>query len=488
MDALDLARWQFAITTVYHFWFVPVTIGMSAIVAGFHTAYVRTHDPKMYKLTKFFGKLFVINFALGLVTGIVQEFQFGMNWSDYSRYVGDIFGAPLAFEALLAFFLESTFLGLWLFGWGKLPEKLHAATMWLVHIGTVLSAYFILAANSFMQHPVGAQYNPVTKRAELTDFAAVLFNKVQLVTFPHVITAAYMTGGAMVMAVALWHLRRRRDGEAGELTPAYRKAVRVGAIVTLVASLGVIISGDIQGKIMTEVQPMKMAAAEAHYDTSSHAPFSVLSIGNLEGTEAKHLIEIPGLLSYLGKGDVNAEIKGINDLQREYQAKYSANPLTADAKTNYTPNVPPTYWTFRLMIGAGLASMATAILALWATRRTAMERDGGPAAAMRARWWHWMIVAAPLFPIAANSFGWIFTEVGRQPWTVFGLMTTATGVSPAVSATEVAISLAVYTLVYAAAAVVEVKLFLHYIRLGAEAVPDPDHHDRDEDSPLVYAY
>ena len=339
-----------------------------------------------------------------------------------------------------------------------------------------------------MQHPVGAQYNPVTKRAELTDFAAVLFNKVQLVTFPHVITAAYMTGGAMVMAVALWHLRRRRDGEAAELTPAYRKAVRVGAIVTLVASLGVIVSGDIQGKIMTEVQPMKMAAAEAHYDTSSHAPFSVLSIGNLEGTEAKHLIEIPGLLSYLGKGDVNAEIKGINDLQREYQAKYSANPLTADAKTNYTPNVPTTYWTFRLMIGAGLASMATAILALWATRRTAMERDGGPAAAMRARWWHWMIVAAPLFPIAANSFGWIFTEVGRQPWTVFGLMTTATGVSPAVSATEVAISLAVYTLVYAAAAVVEVKLFLHYIRLGAEAVPDPDHHSRDEDSPLVYAY
>lgn len=483
MDALDLARWQFAITTVYHFWFVPVTIGMSALVAGFHSAYVRTHDPKMYKLTKFFGKLFVINFALGLVTGIVQEFQFGMNWSDYSRYVGDIFGAPLAFEALLAFFLESTFLGLWLFGWGKLPEKLHAATMWIVHIGTVLSAYFILAANSFMQHPVGAEYNPATGRAELVDFVAVLTNKVQLVTFPHVIFAAYMTGGAMVMAVALWHLRK---GAGNELSPAYRTAVRAGAIVTLVASLGVIVSGDIQGKIMTEVQPMKMAAAEAHYETSSHAPFSVLSIGNLDGTQATHLIEIPGLLSYLGKGDFNAEIKGINDLRAQYQQQYGGNPMTADDRSSYTPNIPTTYWTFRLMMGAGFASMATALLALWATRKKVGQ---DPSVAMRPRWWHWMIVAAPLLPIAANSFGWIFTEVGRQPWIVYSLMTTQNGVSPAVSTGEVITSLTVFTLLYAAAAVVEVKLFLHYIRLGAESVPDPHTPgDHDEDAPLVYAY
>ncbi len=485
MDALDLARWQFAITTVYHFWFVPVTIGMSAVVAGFHTAYVRTHNPAMFRLTKFFGKLFVINFALGLVTGIVQEFQFGMNWSDYSRYVGDIFGAPLAFEALLAFFLESTFLGLWLFGWGKLPEKLHAATMWIVHIGTVLSAYFILAANSFMQHPVGAQYNPATGRAELTDFVAVLTNKVQLVTFPHVITAAYMTGGAMVMAVALWHLRQ---GKRNELTGAYRTAVRAGAILTLVASIGVIVSGDIQGKIMTEVQPMKMAAAEAHYETSSHAPFSVFSVGNLDGTEAKHLIQIPGLLSYLGKGDFNAEIQGIYDLQRQYQQQYAGNPMTRDEVTSYTPNIPTTYWTFRLMMGAGFASMATAILALWATRRSAMARDDGAAGAMRARWWHWMIVAAPLLPIAANSFGWIFTEVGRQPWVVYSLMTTANGVSPSVSVGYVATTLTLFTLIYAAAAVVEIKLFVRYIRLGAEAEPEPDHRDRDEDAPLVYSY
>ncbi|GAB96710.1 cytochrome d ubiquinol oxidase subunit I [Kineosphaera limosa] len=480
MDALDLARWQFAITTVYHFWFVPVTIGLSAVVAGYHTAYVRTHNPHLYKMTKFFGKLFVINFALGLATGIVQEFQFGMNWSDYSRFVGDIFGAPLAFEALLAFFLESTFLGLWLFGWGKLPEKLHASTMWLVHIGTVLSAYFILAANSFMQHPVGYRFNPETGRAELTDFVAVLTNPVQLVTFPHVIFAAYMTGGAMVMAVSLWHVRTRLT----DLTPTYRKAVRVGAIMTLVASLGVIVSGDIQGKIMTDVQPMKMAAAEAHYETSTHAPFSVLSVGNLDGTEAVHLIQIPGLLSYLGKGSFDAEIKGIDDLRKEYQAQYSGDPRTSDAVTNYTPNIPTTYWTFRLMIGAGFASMATALLALWATRRKAGDGSG----AMKARWWHWMIVAAPLLPIAANSFGWIFTEVGRQPWVVFGLMTTANGVSPAVPMWTVATSLVLFTLVYAVAAVIEVKLFLRYIRRGAEAEPDPDHTDRDEDATLVYSY
>ena len=226
MDALDLARWQFAITTVYHFLFVPITIGMSFIVACFHLMWVRTHKPEWLRLTKFFGKLFMINFALGLVTGIVQEFQFGMNWSDYSRFVGDIFGAPLAFEALLAFFMESTFLGIWIFGWGRIPEKLHMGCMWLVHIGTVLSAYFILAANSFMQNPVGFRFNPATGRAEMADFLAVLTNKVQLVTFPHVITASYMTGGAVVMGVALWLLMKHRDSADADM---YRRATRIGA-------------------------------------------------------------------------------------------------------------------------------------------------------------------------------------------------------------------------------------------------------------------
>src|SRR3954465_14390437 len=209
MDVTDIARWQFGIITVYHFLFVPITIGLSGIVAAFQTAWVRTDRPEYLRLTKFFGKLFLINFAIGVVTGIVQEFQFGMNWSDYSRFVGDIFGAPLAVEGLLAFFLESTFLGLWIFGWDRLSPKLPNPCIWLLHIGPLFSAYFILAANSWMQHPVGYSYNPRTGRAKLHDFFAVLLNKVQLVTFPHVVLSAYMTGAAFVVGVAFWQLVRR---------------------------------------------------------------------------------------------------------------------------------------------------------------------------------------------------------------------------------------------------------------------------------------
>ncbi len=495
MDATDLARWQFAITTVYHFLFVPVTIGLSFVVAVFHSAWVRTANPDWLRLAKFFGKLFTINFALGLVTGLVQEFQFGMNWSDYSRFVGDIFGAPLAIEALLAFFLESTFLGLWIFGWGRIPQRLHAATMWIVHVGTLLSAYFILAANSFMQHPVGYRFNPATGRAELTDFWAVLTNKVQLVTFPHIAFSAYMVGGAVVMGVALHLMRReaRRRSEpeatdrdaAGSDVSLYRRATRLGAALTLVAGLGVAATGDIQGKIMTEVQPMKMAAAEALYETSPAgvgAPFSVLTIGSLDGQRATPLIEVPRLLSFLATGSFTGEVRGITDLKAEYAARYGAsgNPLTADRETAYVPNIPTTYWTFRLMIGAGVAAAAIAAAVLWLTRK---------GRAPTARWLLYAAVAAPLLPVFGNSFGWIFTEVGRQPWLVFGLMTTATGVSPSVSVGEVITSMVVYTLLYGALAVVEVKLFLTYVRRGAEPFEAPkEPSDLDEDAPLVFAY
>ncbi|GAA2017015.1 cytochrome ubiquinol oxidase subunit I [Terrabacter terrae] len=492
MDATDLARWQFAITTVYHFLFVPITIGMSLVVAVFHTAWVRTHNPQWMRLAKFFGKLFLINFALGLVTGIVQEFQFGMNWSDYSRFVGDIFGAPLAIEALLAFFLESTFLGLWIFGWGRLPEKLHATTMWLVHIGTVLSAYFILAANSFMQHPVGYTYNKATGRAELTDFFAVLTNKVQLVTFPHVVFSAYMTGAGVIMGVALWLMRReakRAHDDAQDVArtdaPMYRRATRIGAVFALVAAVGVMVSGDLQGKIMTEVQPMKMAAAEALYDSvpaGQGAPFSVLTVGSLDGSHANALIEIPGLLSFLATGNFGGAVKGINDLKAQYAQTYGAggNKLVADVATAYVPNIPTTYWTFRLMIGLGIATALIALAVLWLTRKGETPT---------ARWLTYAAVAAPLLPVFANSFGWIFTEVGRQPWLVFGLMTTAHGVSPSVSMGEVVTSMVVFTLLYGALAVVEIKLFLHYVRRGAEPFEKPqDPADRDEDAPLVFAY
>src|SRR5215212_749675 len=288
---LDLARWQFAVTTVYHFLFVPLTIGLSLLVAGMQTAWVRTDDERYLRMTRFWGKLLLINFAMGVVTGIVQEFQFGMNWSDYSRFVGDIFGAPLAIEGLLAFFLESTFLGLWIFGWDKLKPGLHLATIWIAAVGTLLSSYFILAANSFMQNPVGFRFNADKGRAELTDFGAVLTNKVALITVPHTILACFMVGGAFMAGIAMWHVIRHPDRDL----EAFLTAVRLGAVTLFVAGLGVVITGDIQGKIMTDVQPMKMAAAEGLYKTQQPAGFSIFEVGTLDGSKQVYKLEVPKL-------------------------------------------------------------------------------------------------------------------------------------------------------------------------------------------------
>ncbi|MCW2758601.1 MAG: cytochrome ubiquinol oxidase subunit [Nocardioidaceae bacterium] len=480
MDLTDIARWQFGIITVYHFWFVPITIGLSAIVAAYETAWVRTRNEHWLRLTKFFGKLFLINFAIGVVTGIVQEFQFGMNWSDYSRFVGDVFGAPLAIEGLVAFFLESTFLGLWIFGWDRLSPRLHAGCIWLVHLGTLLSAYFILAANSWMQHPVGYRFNPQTGRAELTDFAAVLFNKVQLVTFPHTVIAAYLTGGAFVVGVAFWSMMRRDVGSDDR--SMYLRAVRSGAAVVLVAGIGVAGSGDIQGKIMTEVQPMKMAAAEGLYTTESPASFSIFTLGSLDGRQETFSVRIPHLLSFLATGTLDGKVQGINELRAKYRSTYGADPgakyYTAG---DYTPVIPVTYWSFRLMIGTGLLSAAGAVLILLRTRR---RRVPG------RRAWVWLAIAMPLLPLAANSFGWIFTEMGRQPWAVFGLMTTSQAVSPGVSVTEGLISLISLTLLYAVLAVVEIGLVLKYVRAGADPYvePRPPGDDEPSDRPLAFAY
>ena len=481
MEVVDIARWQFGIITVYHFLFVPITIGLSAIVAAFETIWVRTHNEQYLRLTKFFGKLFLINFALGVVTGIVQEFQFGMNWSDYSRFVGDIFGAPLAIEGLLAFFLESTFLGLWIFGWDKLPRALHAASMWLVHIGTLLSAYFILAANSWMQHPVGYGYNPDTGRAELTDFWAVMVNKVQLVTFPHTVTAAYMTGGAFVVGVSVWLMMRAKTPEVDR--SMYRKATRIGAWVALVAGLGVVGTGDLQGKVMTDVQPMKMAAAEALYETEQPADFSIFTIGSLDGQEEVFSIKVPNLLSFLAENKLDAEVVGINDLREEYRETYGQDPgAKYYSPGDYTPIIPITYWTFRIMMGLGFVVMGAAALLLWATRKGRIPTG--------SRAWVWLAVSMPLMPVAANSFGWLFTEMGRQPWAVFGLMTTQLAVSPGVSVGEAWTSIIALTLIYALLMVVEVGLMLKYIRRGAdpfEEPPSPSLREQSDD-PLTFAY
>ncbi|GAA1575171.1 cytochrome ubiquinol oxidase subunit I [Kribbella sancticallisti] len=469
MDTLDLARWQFAITTVYHFFFVPVTISLVAITAGLQTAWYRTGKDKDLRLTKFYGKLFLINIAMGVVTGIVQEFQFGMNWSDYSRFVGDVFGGPLALEGLLAFFFESTFIGLWIFGWDRLPKKVHLACIWMVVLGTQLSAYFILAANSWMQNPVGFRYNAERGRAELTDFWAVLTNKVVLVTYPHTIFAAFLVGGAFVAGVAVWHLVRR----PGVDVPAFRTALRLGAVVVLVAGAGVALSGDQQGKVMTEVQPMKMAAAEALYESEKPAAFSIFTVGSLDGSREIYSVKVPYLLSFLANGDFDSEVKGINSLQQAYEQLYGPG--------SYKPNIPLTYWTFRLMIGVGMTSVALALLLLWATRR-------GRAPDRRLVW---LALPLPLLPLVANTFGWIFTETGRQPWLVFGLLPTSAGVSPGTTTTEILISMIGFLLLYGALAVVEVKLMFRAIRAGLAGVaPEPDTPPEPDDSgkPLSFAY
>jgi len=448
-----LSRWQFGITTVYHFLFVPLTIGLAFSVAGFQTAWYRSGKESYLRLTRFFGELFLINFALGVVTGIVQEFQFGMNWSSYSRFVGDIFGAPLAIEGLLAFFLESTFLGLWIFGWGRLSRKVHLATIWIAAIGTAISAYIILAANSWMQHPVGYEVNAVSGRAELKDFLAVLTNSTALITFPHTIAAAFMTTGAFLAGIAMY--RMLHDRARPDLAAPFRSAAKAGAVMLLVSGLLVAVSGDIQGKIMTEQQPMKMAAAEALWETEQPASFSIFTIGSLDGSQDVLSIRVPYLLSFLATGDVNGKVEGINDLQAQETAKYGAG--------DYTPNTPVTYWTFRLMIGAGgLAALA----ALWFLFR--MRKGHTPSARTTA-----VAIALPFLPLASNSFAWIFTEVGRQPWIVFGLMPTAAAVTPTNGTLEVLLTMVGFTILYGALAVVMLGLVVRRVRAGLpEATAD----------------
>ena len=461
-----LSRWQFGITTVYHFLFVPLTIGMAFTTAGFHTAWYRTGKEQYLRLTRFFGELFLINFALGVVTGIVQEFQFGMNWSSYSRFVGDIFGAPLAIEGLLAFFLESTFLGLWIFGWGRLSKGVHLATIWIAAVGTAISAYIILAANAWMQHPVGYEVNTAAGRAELKDFLAVVTNVTALITFPHTIAAAFMTTGALVAGVAMWRLVKRRGEDEG----AFRAAAKAGTVMLLVAGIAVAITGDIQGKIMTDQQPMKMAAAEALYTTEQPASFSIFTIGSLDGSQELFSIRIPDLLSFLATGDFNGRVEGINDITARYQSTYGPG--------DYTPNIPVAYWTFRLMIGAGALAALAALWFLFRMRKGGVPGRGAVATA----------VVLPFLPLAANSLAWIFTEMGRQPWIVFGLMQTSTAVSPTSSTLDVAITLVGFTLLYGALAVVMVGLMVRRVREGLPPANADKSLEHEAEADLGFGY
>jgi cytochrome d ubiquinol oxidase subunit I len=448
VSALDLARWQFAVTTLYHFLFVPVTIGLAWFVAGFQTAWYRTRDERWLRTARFFGKLFLINFALGVVTGIVQEFQFGMNWSAYSKYVGDIFGAPLAMEGLAAFFLESTFLGLWIFGWDRLKPKVHLATIWLVAIGTMLSAYFILAANSWMQHPVGYKLNPATHRAEMTSIFQILTNSTLIRAFGHTIAAAVLTASMLVLAVAAWHLRRRSQ------TVFFAPVARVALWVTIVGAVVTVLIGHEQGQLMTKQQPMKMAAAEALYKTEKGATFSLFDIGPWQKHPTKSLVSIglPHGLSILADNSWNGEVKGINDLQKEYVAKYGPG--------NYRPIVGVDYWSFRIMAGLGFLAILFAAGGLWLARV--------PGRLEGSDRFHRLALAGIGLPMAANLAGWMFTELGRQPWVVQGLLQTKDAVSPTVGAWSVGLTLAGFTLLYGVLAGVEAKLMIGAAKAGPD--------------------
>jgi len=452
---LDLARWQFGITTVYHFLLVPITIGLSGLVALMQTRWVKTGDAVYLRMTRFWGKILLINFALGVATGIVQEFQFGMAWSEYSRFVGDIFGAPLAMEALIAFFLESTFLGLWIFGWDRMPARLHLATIWLTFIGTTISAYFILAANAWMQNPVGAKVNPASGRAELDSFVDVITNKTALYAFGHTITASLATAAALMLGISAWKRYRTPEREAGFFT----RSLHWGLRGTLVAALATALVGHFFAQWMTTVQPMKMAAAEALYETTDGAGLSLFALGGLESTPDKLAvnIEIPKLLSFMATNTPNGRVEGINDLQAAYEAKYGPG--------NYVPVLAVTYWSFRAMIGMAGYMILVALIGLWMLRR---GRSPGKKFAVAA-------VGGIFAPLIANTTGWMFTEMGRQPWAVQGLLKTADGVSP-LSAATLWTSLIGFTLLYGALAVAELWLVMKAIHHGPDPSPTPIGH------------
>ncbi|GAA4069768.1 cytochrome ubiquinol oxidase subunit I [Nonomuraea soli] len=446
MDALDLARWQFGITTVYHFLFVPLTIGLGVFVAGLQTAWHRTGKEHYLKLTKFFGKLFLINFAMGVVTGIVQEFQFGMNWSEYSIFVGDVFGAPLALEALLAFFLESTFIGLWIFGWDRLPKRVHLATIWIAVIGSNLSAYFILAANAWMKHPVG--YEVVDGKARMTDIWAVLTNDTALAQVPHVVAASFIVAGGFVLAICGYHLIKKTEGE-------WRSAMRGALVMTAIAGAVVAGTGDMSAQLLHTQQPMKLAAAEGLTETVDGAPFTIVPG-----------VEVPKLLSLLAAHDPDATVKGTEDLQREFEAKFGPE--------DYTPNIPVVFWSFRLMQGFGMATVGLAALGLLLTRR---RRQPPP-------WFNRMLLLALPLPWLAVIFGWLLSEIGRQPWTVMGELLTAASVSPGVTTGQVATSLAIFTVLYGALTIAEAVLLVRHVKRG----PDKSAQIEEQREPVLMGY
>jgi cytochrome d ubiquinol oxidase subunit I len=448
MNVLTLSQLQFGITVIYHFFFVPLTLGLSILVAIMETIYVRTGKEIYRDMTRFWGKLFLINFAMGVVTGIVMEFQFGMNWSEYARFVGDIFGAPLAIEALLAFFLESVFLGVWIFGWDRLPRGVHAAAIWLVALGGNVSALWILAANSFMQEPVG--YSLQAGRAVMVNFWSLLGNPQLWVQFPHTVLAGFTTGAFFVLGISAYHLYRQQHVEV------FRRSFKIASIFGAAAVLLVLLVGHRQAQHMVVSQPMKIAAAEALWETEDPASFSLLTIVDEANGKDIFTFRLPKILSLIAFNRLEGEIKGLNNLQAEYEQRYGPG--------DYIPPITVSYWSFRVMVGLGFLMLAVVFYSLYhLIRRLPFEKFP-------------LLKYVPLaiaFPYLANTTGWLLTEIGRQPWIVFGLMKTEDAFSPGLTPGMVLTTLIGFTFVYAALIAADVYLLSKFARLGLE---QPESH------------
>ncbi len=499
---VELSRLQFAATALFHFLFVPLTLGLSIIIAIMETVYVMTDRLIWRQMTKFWGSLFGINFALGVATGVTMEFQFGMNWAYYSHYVGDIFGAPLAMEGMMAFFMEATFVGLWFFGWQKLSARAHLLVAWLVAIGTNFSALWILIANGWMQYPVGAEFNPMTMRMELVSFAEVMFNPVAQAKFVHTVSAGYVVASVFVLGVSAWYLLKSRHIELA------RRSIAVASAFGLASALSVVVLGDESGYDTGLNQKMKMAAIEAMWETEpAPASFTLFGFPDREARETHYAIHIPYVMGLIGTRSLDTQIPGFNDLEKESERRIRAGITAYDllmriqaekstgvdpallaefhersgdlgyglllkryvddpreaseaqilqAANDTVPTVWPVFWAFRIMVGLGMSFILTMAFFFW---RASFRQMDFP------RWSLWLAVIMIPAPWIAAEMGWIVAEFGRQPWTVDGVLPTALSVSQ-LGITEVALTLAGFCIFYTVLFIIEIRLMLKYIRKG----------------------
>lgn len=508
-DLVDLSRLQFALTAMYHFIFVPLTLGLSFLLVVMEVTYVLT-GKEMYKdMTRFWGKLFGINFALGVATGITMEFQFGTNWAYYSHYVGDIFGAPLAIEGLMAFFLESTFIGLFFFGWNRLSKGKHLAATILMAVGSNLSALWILVANGWMMNPVGAEFNFQTMRMEMVDFWAVLTNEWAQAKFVHTVAGGYMTGAIFVMAISAYYMLRRQDLQFA------RSSFRLAAVFGMIATLMTIQMGDESGYLVTKDQPTKIAAMEAIWEThEAPAPLTLFAIPD-EAAQMNHAqIDLPWLFGLMGTRSLSTEIPGIKELTAQAEQRivngqkavgvldqlrkdpsneqlreqflavrddlgfglllkrYTNDVTTAtpemikQAAADTIPSVTPMFWSFRIMVGSGLAMALVFVLGLFYSFRKEIADK---------TWYLRLAVLALPLPWIASEAGWFVAEFGRQPWTIYNVLPTHLSVS-ALTAGDVAGSLLGFGVLYTALLVVEMWLMIRISKRGPSALGTGRYH------------